>query len=146
MFCLHGNIPVNNKLYMCLLVASVIEEKDLTKEDGHLKPFGYGRPSYPVDTIDHFPEPRHFFEQYVYPTKPLFMKGVVNEHTGYQRWTDEYLKFVSKQHDHVVAVEIGEGIKYSTKLQMWEFVDKYTNTEYMYLFTPVPHFLRYGKL
>lgn len=126
-----------------LLAEELIETKDLTMEEGHLKPFGQGRPNTPVETVSGFPEPRNFFERHVLKGQPLLMRGAVKNMAGFRRWTDNYLQSVSSKFDHVVSVDTVEGLKFSANLQMSEFLEKYAaKSSYMYMSTSVPEFFK----
>lgn len=130
-----------------LILVEFVFGKDLTTEPGHLKPFGDGGASHPVEEIDYFPTAKEFFEDYVRPLKPVKMKGVAKMSAAFGKWTDDYFLAQDEPDDHVVSVET---IKKESRQQRMEsmhfkdFVKIYNQTEY-YMVNEVPKFLRFVK-
>ncbi|XP_052244595.1 tRNA wybutosine-synthesizing protein 5-like [Dreissena polymorpha] len=117
---------------------------DLTKEPGHLKPFGTGGVNRPVEEIDGFPDPEYFFENYVKPTKPLKMKGAARISKAMGKWSDEYFLSLDDALDTEVKLETK---KKENRLQAVDmmtfknFVRIYNQTEH-YMVDSVPPALR----
>lgn len=141
MFC-----EMRNSVVICILcVLSTtfrVFAVDLTSEDGHMKPFGTGRPNSPVTEVQKFLAPREFFENYVIPGTPLLMKGGAKSWKGYHLWSDEYLGSTGRQFDHLVSVEPIGGLKRFAMVQFAEFIETYQTSRH-YMTTKVPPFLRY---
>ena len=121
--------------------------RDLTLEPGHLKPFGFGS-NEPVEEVTGFPEPEDFFRTYVWPIKPLKMKGAAKISPAFEKWADEY--FLSQDYSGVEKVTVETMKKESRQQQVTEltfpdFVRIYNNSEY-YMVNSVPGVLRYLQI
>ena len=117
---------------------------DRELETGHLKPFGFGK-TVPVDEVDNFPNPKQFFQKYVWPLKPLKMSGAVKGSTAFQKWSDDYFLSLPHLKDNPVSVET---MKKESRQQevlsisFLDFIRTYNNTE-NYMVDSVPEPLRY---
>ena len=113
---------------------------------GHLKPFGTGTSSKVIAETYEFPDPKTFFEQYVFgeQIKPVLMKGAAKQSQSFLKWTDDYFISLSKLSDAHVDVET---IKKENRSQhimgltFTDFVQQYNNSE-IYMVNPVPGALR----
>ena len=66
------------------------EESDVLP--GHLKPLGEHRPmDGKVESLTHLPSPLEFYSRYVEASKPVIIRGILNETFPLKEWTDEYL-------------------------------------------------------
>ena len=130
---------------VCIICSVTIavrtSEPGLETQEGHLKAFGEGRPNRPVEEVNGFPGPKHFFENYVTPMKPVLMKGAAKLSKGYTLWTDEY--FLTENSDFKVMSEpsmkqvLFQTMKYIT---FTEFVSEYKESGH-YMINVVPTFL-----
>ena len=132
-------------LAVCMTVAMATssETERLVNDPGHLKPLGFGRPTYPVEQYDGFPTVAWFFENHLYDVKPLHMKGAAKLSKAFDLWTDEYFLSQDEPDDHTVTVELKKkenrtfGVEdYSFK----KFVSVY-NTSDIYMVNGVPPFI-----
>ncbi|XP_045197467.1 tRNA wybutosine-synthesizing protein 5-like isoform X3 [Mercenaria mercenaria] len=131
-------------LVCSIMLAELTYGNDLTKEPGHLKPFGDGGPSHAVEEIDYFPTAKEFFENYVKTAKPVKMKGVAKMSPAFEKWTDDYFLAQDEPSDHVVSVETKKKESRQQKVESMPFktfVKMYNNTEH-YMVDAVPKFLR----
>ena len=128
-----------------IVVVRELSAEDLTDLPGHLKPFGYGRPTFPVDEIDKFPNPKYFFDNYVKTLKPLKMKGAAKFSAGFKKWTDDYflsLEYAPDAKKITVETEKKENRKQPiTEMAFKDFVKVYNSTEY-YMVDMVPEVIR----
>ncbi|CAI9728759.1 wybutosine-synthesizing 5-like isoform X1 [Octopus vulgaris] len=119
-------------------------EKDLTKEPGHLKKFGSGRPTYLIDEIDGFPDVETFFSKYVFGSRPLKMKGAAHWSPAYHLWTDKY--FLSLDIDPNSTVLVEEHKKENRTLPVkWMHFQKFVqiyNDSNIYMVQDVPPYLK----
>lgn len=131
-----------------LLCAVAVFGTDLTLEPGHLKPFGEGGFSQPVEELDYFPSARDFFENYVKPLKPVKMKGAAKMSAAFGKWNDDYFLTLDESSKHQVSVETKKKENRQQpqeNMQFKEFVKSYNDSEY-YMVDSVPTFLRYCHL
>ncbi|XP_052827307.1 uncharacterized protein LOC106880870 isoform X2 [Octopus bimaculoides] len=119
-------------------------EKDLTKEPGHLKKFGSGRPTYLIDEIEGFPDAETFFSKYVFGSRPLKMKGAAQLFPAYHLWTDKY--FMSLDIDPNSTVLVEEHKKENRTLPVkWMHFQKFVqiyNDSNIYMVQDVPPYLK----
>lgn len=119
-------------------------EKDLTKEPGHLKKFGSGRPTYLIDEIEGFPDIETFFSKYVFGSRPLKMKGAAQLSPAYHLWTDKY--FMSLDIDPNSTVLVEEHKKENRTLPVkWMHFQKFVqiyNGSNIYMVQDVPPYLK----
>ena len=123
---------------------SLICGLDLTLEAGHLKPFGFGK-TVPIDEIDNFANPKHFFKKYVWPLKPLKMKGAAKMSQAYNKWNDDYFLSLPYMKDQTVSIETKKKESRQQEvlsMSFLNFVRTYNNTE-NYMVDAVPESLRY---
>ena len=132
-----------------ILVSSImlvfVQGSDITTEQGHLKPFGEGRPSHPVEQIDYFPTAKQFFKNYVKASKPVKMKGVAKMSPAFDKWTDDYFLAQDEPSDNKITVETKKKESRQQRVDSMsfkEFVKIYNTTEH-YMVDAVPKFLRY---
>ena len=123
---------------------SLVIGRDLSLEPGHLKPFGFGSHA-PVEEVSGFPEPSDFFRTYVWPIKPLKMKGAAKISPAFERWTDEY--FLSLDFSGMEKVTVETKKKENRQqdvisLTFTDFVRTYNNSD-NYMVNAVPGLLRY---
>uniref|UniRef100_H2ZJQ1 JmjC domain-containing protein n=1 Tax=Ciona savignyi TaxID=51511 RepID=H2ZJQ1_CIOSA len=115
---------------------------------GHLKPLGEQTlPTVPIDefTIDNAPHPYEFYENYVKPSKAAIFRGVMLNTSGFQLWTDKYIKEnygtmevrVEGKKEKESRIPVGE--KYLGRDSIGHFVDHYhlPNTS-MYMVSELP--------
>ncbi|KAL4233739.1 hypothetical protein ACF0H5_008419 [Mactra antiquata] len=137
---------MTNLLWLLLLGTVVaVCGTDLTLEKGHLKPFGEGRPSQPVEELDYFPSAEEFFENYVKPLKPVKMKGAAKMSSAFGKWTDDYFLAQDEADVHKVSVETKKKESREQDVESMsfkEFVSKYNHTEH-YMVDGVPKYLRH---
>jgi lysine-specific demethylase 8 len=134
-------------VYSILLIV-LAHGNDITTEPGHLKPFGEGRPSHPVEQIDYFPTAKEFFENYVQASKPVIMKGVAKMSPAFDKWTDDYFLAQDEPSGNTVSVETRKKESRQQRMDSMsfkDFVKIYNNTEH-YMVDAVPKFLRYDGL
>lgn len=138
---------VKMKLDTCLIVyffSSFSDARDLTKEPGHLEPFGYAKSTLTCDEVEKFPPPDVFFQDYVFPKRPLVMRNAAKISPAFKSWTDDYFLQVNEPVNHAVSVETEkkEDRKQEVReMPFTEFVGKY-NTSGIYMVNPVPKFIR----
>ncbi|XP_046553666.1 LOW QUALITY PROTEIN: tRNA wybutosine-synthesizing protein 5-like [Haliotis rubra] len=117
--------------------------KDLTSEPGHLKPFGSGRPSRQIDTVDGFPDQRAFLTDYVFGSKPLKMTGAAKLSPAFTLWTDDYFLSLDLPEDSTVHLETikKESRDQNTEdMKFQDFIKIYNKTEH-YMVDGVPEYL-----
>ena len=122
-----------------------IKSKDLTLEPGHLKPFGEGRPSQPIEELIGAPNPSHFFENYVKPLKPLKMVGAAKQSQAFSKWSDDYFLSLEEPPGHTVSVETVKKERRDQNVKdmsFKEFVRIYNSTDH-YMVNAVPKFIRW---
>lgn len=127
------------------LIVALSDGRDLTSEPGHLKPFGEGRPSQPLEEVEGFPTPEDFFENYVKPLKPLKMTNAAKLSPAFLLWTDDYFLHREEPADHTITVEtVKKESRQQNVLAMSfkEFVSNYNNTD-NYMVNGVPPFIQH---
>ncbi|XP_062575228.1 tRNA wybutosine-synthesizing protein 5-like [Saccostrea cucullata] len=126
-----------------IVFTSVSYARDLTKENGHLKPFGYANSTLKCDEVEKFPPPDVFFRDYVFPKRPLVMRNAAKISPAFKLWTDDYFLQVDEPRTHVVSVETEkkENRKQDVHdMPFTEFVGSYNNSG-IYMVNPVPKFI-----
>lgn len=121
-----------------LVAASGLE---LDQQEGHLKPFGVGRPNRQVEEVSDFPSPQDFFEKFVLPMKPLVIRGASSIAKAVSLWTDEY--FLEERSAFLVNSEpFQKQVVHQPVIEVPfnEFVSTY-NRSGRYMVNPVPPFL-----
>ncbi|GAB1602999.1 bifunctional peptidase and arginyl-hydroxylase JMJD5-like [Argonauta hians] len=129
---------------LSLLLCSVTTETDLTKEPGHLKKFGSGRPSYPIDEIEGFPDVKTFFSDYVFGSRPLKMKNAARLSPAFSLWTDEYFLSLDIDENSTILVETNKKENRSLPVKWMhfqEFVKIYNHSD-KYMVQDVPPYLK----
>jgi hypothetical protein len=135
------------KLDICFVVyifSSFVGARDLTKEPGHLEPFGYAKSTQTCDEIEKFPPPDIFFQDYVFPKRPLVMRNAAKISPAFKSWTDDYFLQVNEPGNHVVSVETEKKENRQQEVRempFTEFVSRY-NSSGIYMVNPVPKFIR----
>ncbi|KAK6171220.1 hypothetical protein SNE40_019455 [Patella caerulea] len=119
------------------------EKIDLTKEPGHLKPFGTGRPIHQIDEVLGFPTPEDFLENYCLPLKPVKFKGGAKLSPAFHLWTDEYflnLDIPPKNRVQLETVKKESRQQEVVTMDFKLFVKNYMNTSF-YMVDTIPTFL-----
>lgn len=130
-------------VWLCLDWCQASSE-DLTQLPGHLKPFGLGGPSSPIDEMDSFPNTQHFFENYVKPLRPLKMKGAAKFSNAFKKWTDDYFLAQDAAASSMVSVETKKKESRQQRVESVSFKDfllMYNKTEH-YMVDAVPAFVQ----
>ena len=84
-------------LILVVVLSQVHSEVVPPPVPGHMQPLGSHRPMEgEIERIDYVPDPVTFYETYVREYKPIVMEGIVKDTVPLKKWTDEYLKYVSK--------------------------------------------------
>ncbi|XP_070543367.1 bifunctional peptidase and (3S)-lysyl hydroxylase Jmjd7-like [Ptychodera flava] len=84
---------------------------------GHMKPLGAHRPpEEPIDVLDYVPDPHSFFENYVFPGKPVLFRGAAKRMKAFQTWNDDYLRDKYGE----INVEVEEGKKENRSLSLFD--------------------------
>ena len=143
-----NNIPCRSWTFVLFVILNCFKFNcglDLTLEPGHLKPFGDGRPTLPVEEFQGFPNPKYFFENYANPLKPLKMVGAAKFSPAFKKWTDEYFLDQAEPDDHRVTVETKK--KEDRKqpvlnMRFKNYVRTYNNSD-NYMVNAVPDFIKY---
>ena len=119
---------------------------------GHLQPLGMQGLHSGIRTIQGFPNPEVFFENYVEKAKPVIFKGAALDHPAYKLWTsDEYLLSFEEGKYHEVVVETGKKearTRPGDAISFASYVRDYREKD-VYMVNSVPDFLkkvRYVKL
>ena len=83
-----------NLVILCLLTYFIVISAIDDVPYGHLKPFGFHRPSDGnVEEIEGFPSPRDFYDKYQHMRKPVIFKNAAKELPAFKLWTDDYLRY-----------------------------------------------------
>ena len=130
-------------LWIGTVLVKGLSTEDLTTLPGHMKPFGEGRSSAPIDEIEMFPNPTYFFDNYVKALKPLKMKGAAKYSKAFKKWTDDYFLSIDEAAQSTVSVETKKKEKRQQKVEAMsfrDFVQLYNKTEY-YMVDSVPPFI-----
>ncbi|XP_013416768.1 tRNA wybutosine-synthesizing protein 5 [Lingula anatina] len=112
---------------------------EVHKETRQWKRFGDG-PSHTMDEVDGFPESRTFFENYVFKSRPLKMRGAVKTSPAFRLWEDDYFLEMEMPPDLHVTVETMKKENRSQPVEQMhfkEFVHVYNHTN-QYLVNSVP--------
>ena len=123
-----------------LFTTSYVVCRDFTKEPGHLKPFGEGKPSHRIQEVNGFPTPEEFFNSNVKPLVPLKMKGAAMLFPAFHKWTDDYFLSHEEPPDHFVSVETVKKESRKQKMlsmQFKEFVRIYNDSTYQVLLSGI---------
>lgn len=141
--CLWTYVHVLLLTLLFFMVRANGTSETLTHLPGHLKPFGAGGPSSPIDEIEMFPNPRHFFDNYVKKLKPLKMKGAAKFSKAFKKWTDDYFLSFEEADSSMISVETKkkENRKQRVdRISFRDFLKMYNNTEH-YMVDSVPSFI-----
>lgn len=98
----------------------------------------------PVEEVQGWLEPAHFFNHYVLQGIPVLFKGAAKQFPAYEKWTDEYFLNHPAAKTSLISLERGKketrqgGIK---PVSLAEYVQRYT-TEDLYCVSGLPKFLR----
>ncbi|EDV25232.1 Lysine-specific demethylase 8 [Trichoplax sp. H2] len=124
-----------------LLVVAYQVDADMK---GHLQPLGQAGPLIESAQVDGFPSMKTFFNEYVWKSVPLVMKGAAKTFPAFQSWTDEYFlsfpetanwsMFVEKRKKEIRNLG-GEDATFK------EFLLRYNQTD-EYLIANVPQYLK----
>ena len=85
--------------FRCIVLVVVLSQVhgEVVHPPGHMQPLGSHRPMEgEIERIDYVPDSVTFYETYVREYKPIVMEGIVKDTIPLKKWTDEYLKYVSK--------------------------------------------------
>ena len=127
-----------------LATFSVLAAEDLSFKAGHLEPFGFGKTT-PIEEVNNFPKPMEFFENYVWPLKPLKMKGAAKISKAFSKWTDDYFLSLRSLDKEKVTVETRKKESRQQEvlsMSFTDFIKTYNNTE-NYMVESVPSPVRY---
>ena len=103
-----------------------------------------GRPKLKADELQGFPQPRNFFENYAFMSKPLVFRGAVKSMPAYQLWqSDSYFLSLEIGQDDLVTVETMKKENRTQEvidLDFKEFVRTYKHKE-IYMVQRMPQYL-----
>lgn len=136
--------------YMSMIYLIVLfycsNSEDFTAHPGHLKPIGSHGKILDVESKSYFPGPSFFFQNHVFASKPLIIRGGAKISPAFSLWTDEY--FLNFEEGKKVIVVVEQAKKENRTLSPEEipfndFVRRYSKED-IYLVNDVPQFLRYS--
>ena len=120
-----------------------VNTEELTSHPGHLKPFGSQGRNIDVESLDYFPEPSLFFQEYVIGSKPLLVRGGAKISPAFTRWTDAYFLQFPEGNEFQVTVEQAKKENRSLtpeELSFNAFVKRYAEED-IYMVNGVPDFI-----
>ena len=135
---------------LCAIIATSLAEfppqyVENTSSDipaGHLKAFGYHRPSDgPVDEESGFLHPKIFWEKYVSVHKPMVFRKAVSESPAIVNWNDEYLVERFGDLDLLLEVKRENRTKQPQRTNVKSFIERYRNED-IYAVTLLPDPMR----
>lgn len=111
---------------------------------GHMKPFGCCRPRKPVHSVNSWPTPSVFIENYLEKSRPLIIKNGAKISPAFEKWTDEYfLKELELPVDSTMNIETGKKEHRGnpvSDMNFREWVKIYNNSD-NYLVDDIPKYL-----
>lgn len=111
---------------------------------GHLEPLGSKRPQQQLITLEDYPEPIDFFQNYVDKSIPFLVKRAAKKSAAYKLWQDDYLKSHNESDTFQVFVEDRKKENRSLggrHISLREFINTYHKTD-MYMVNGVPDHLQ----
>ena len=142
-FIVQSLIFLNIFMVYCIYGDAPESLDDLTSHPGHLKPFGLQGRTFQVASVEYFPPPSEFFNNYVNGSKPLLIRGGGKMSPAYERWTDEYFLNLPGSNHHKVVVEQAKKENRSVPpedVSFNDFVKRYTKED-IYMVHSVPDFI-----
>lgn len=111
---------------------------------GHLKPLGEAGPMVDTQQFDGFPSLKTFFNDFVWKSMPLVMKGAAKSFPAFSAWSDEYL--LSRPETETWKMFVEKRKKENRSLggvdtTFKEFLLRYNKTD-EYLIANVPGYLK----
>eukprot|EP00111_Clytia_hemisphaerica_P020731 TCONS_00061125-protein len=139
-------LPLRLLLLGCfsIKVMTVSLDDDPSLWPGHLKPFGSEQKSANVETIDHWPSPQDFFEDYNDNSRPVLFKGLAKKSPAFTLWDDEYLKNHPGADKSLVFVEKQKKENRTlggTEISLKQFIETYQKEE-IYMVNGCPKIIR----
>lgn len=97
-----------------------------------------------IDAVKGFPSPIDFFDNYVFKSRPLVMKGAAKSSPAYERWqTDEYFLNLDIPEEELLTIETRKKENRTQDildLNFKQFLKSYAKEE-IYMVHHVPEFL-----
>lgn len=121
-----------------------VSSTDFSAPPGHLEPLGSRNVKHSLEVINDFLTPIEFFKNYVYPIKPVLIRGGAKISPALTKWTDEYFLSLPESNDFNVTAEqrkkeIRTFPAYDVSFK--EFVSTYRKED-IYMVNGVPPFLQ----
>lgn len=142
------------QLLACLVIAG--SENDLRTEvvgavssdpskwKGHLQPLGAAAEKKPVESMNGFPSPEDFFDDYLGTHTPLLMRGAAKTSPAFNLWSDDYFLSFKEAEELEVSAEQRKKenrTKSPESMTFKTFVRTYREKD-IYLVNSVPKFLQ----